>query len=75
MAIELNSPLWDLLADWVKILLTLPDPAPEPLVAVSDLVALTAINALAQRLSPQLSGEMRQALAPMIRKATAAQMK
>lgn len=62
MPIELNSPLWAILADWVKILLTLPDPPPEALRQVNDLVIVTAISALSQRLSPELGNELRKAV-------------
>ncbi len=72
MAIEMNSPLWSVLADWIKILLTLPDPPPEQLGFISDVVAITAINGLAERLSPQFRNEVREALLPVTRKAMAA---
>ena len=62
MAIDQTSPLWAELADWIKIILTLPDPPPEQLVAVTDTVILTAISALTARLSPGLGTELRQAL-------------
>ena len=55
MPIELNSPLWAVLADWIKIILTLPDPPPEQLVGVNDVAILTAISALTARLSPAAS--------------------
>lgn len=62
MSIELNSPLWAVLADWVKILLTLPDPPPIELRPVNEAVVLTAISALSQRLSPELGSELRKAV-------------
>lgn len=62
MPIELNSPLWAVLADWIKIILTLPDPAPEQLVGLNDVAILTAISALTQRLSPAAGTELRKAL-------------
>jgi hypothetical protein len=71
MAIEVGSPLWSVLADWIKILLTLPDPPPEQLGFVSDVIALTAINGLADHLSPQFRKEVREALLPVTRKAMA----
>jgi hypothetical protein len=57
-----NSPLWNALADWVRILLTLPDPVPDQLVQVNDVVLLTAISSLAARLSPEAGAELREAL-------------
>jgi hypothetical protein len=45
MPIDHSSPLWTV-ADWVKILLTLPDPAPEPLVRLSHVATLTTIAVL-----------------------------
>ena len=62
MPIELNSPLWAILADWIKILLTLPDPPPEQLAGLSDVAILTAISALTQRLSPAAGTELRKVL-------------
>ncbi|MGO8789939.1 MAG: hypothetical protein ACLQVL_21490 [Terriglobia bacterium] len=62
MPIELNSPLWAVLADWIKIILTLPDPAPDPLVGLNDVAILTAISALTARLSPPASTELRTVL-------------
>jgi hypothetical protein len=62
MAIDQNSPLWAALADWIKILLTLPDPPPQELVPVTDTVILTAISALTERLSPGVGTELRKAL-------------
>lgn len=61
MSIELNSPLWAVLADWVKILLTLPDPPPIELRQVNEAVVLTAISVLSQRLSPELGAELHKA--------------
>ena len=65
MPIDQNSPLWPVLAEWVKILLTLPDPPPESLAHVSDVVVLTAISALSERLSPEAGTELRKALPPI----------
>lgn len=62
MAIEVGSPLWDVLADWIKLLLTLPDPPPESLVQLNDVAILTAISALSERLSPAVGTELRKAL-------------
>ncbi|MGH9328491.1 MAG: hypothetical protein ACRD2B_17615 [Terriglobia bacterium] len=62
MAIDQNSPLWGVLAEWVKILLTLPDPTPESLVKVTDAAILTAVSALTQRLSAEAGTELRKAL-------------
>lgn len=72
MPIELNSPLWAILADWVKILITLPDPPPEPLRQVNDLVIVTAISALSQRLSPELGHELHKAVPALAAKLKAA---
>ena len=62
MPIDQSSPLWAVLADWVKILLTLPDPPPEPLARLSDVAVLTTISALTQRLSAEAGAELRNAL-------------
>ena len=62
MPIELNSPLWAILADWVKILLTLPDPPPDALRQVNDAVIVTAISGLSQRLTPELGAELSKAV-------------
>jgi hypothetical protein len=59
MPIDQHSPLWAVLADWVKILLTLPDPPPDALRQANEVVVLTAISALSQRLSPELGSELR----------------
>jgi len=61
MSIDQNSPLWAVLADWVKILLTLPDPPPEILRPVNDAVIVTTISALSHQLSPELGSELRKA--------------
>lgn len=71
MAIEMDSPLWGVLSDWMQILLTLASPPPEQLGFVSDAAALTAINGLADRLSPQLREDVRAALGPITRKVLA----
>jgi len=62
MPIDQHSPLWAVLADWVKILLTLPDPPPDALRQANEVVVLTAISALSQRLSPELGSELRKAV-------------
>jgi len=62
MPIEVGSPLWAVLADWVKIILTLPDPPPEQLAQLNDVAILTAISGLAARLSPAVGTELRKAL-------------
>jgi len=51
MPIDQTSPLWGVLADWVKIILTLPDPPPDPLVPLNDVAILTAISVLTGQLS------------------------
>jgi len=48
------SPYWTMLADWVRIILTLPDPPPEQLGIANDVVIMTTIAALTLRLSPQV---------------------
>lgn len=65
MPIDQSSPLWAVLADWVKILLTLPDPPPEELVQLTDVAILTAVSALTERLSPGVGNELRKALTPI----------
>ena len=62
MAIDQNSPLWAVLADWVKIILTLPDPPPEPLAQLNDVAILSTISVLTERLSPEVGSELRKAL-------------
>lgn len=62
MAIDQNSPLWAVLADWVKILLTLPDPPPESLARLTDVAILTAVSVLTERLSEEAGTELRKAL-------------
>jgi len=62
MAIDQTSPLWAVLADWVKILLTLPDPPPDPLAQLNDVAVFTAISALTARLSPAAGTELRKVL-------------
>ena len=62
MAIEVGSPLWAVLADWIKIILTLPDPPPEALAQLNDVAILTAISALSERLSPEVGTELRKSL-------------
>jgi hypothetical protein len=62
MPIDEHSPLWAVLADWIKILLTLPDPPPEQLVQLNDVAIVTAISALTERLSVRAGTELREAL-------------
>jgi hypothetical protein len=62
MPIDQTSPLWAVLADWIKIILTLPDPPPESLVGLNDVAILTAISALTARLSPTAGTELRKVL-------------
>lgn len=62
MPIDQNSPLWSVLADWVKIILTLPDPPPDQLVQLNDVAILTAVSALSERLSPEVGAELRRTL-------------
>ena len=69
MPIDTTSPLWGVLADWVKLLLTLPDPPPEQLVAVSEVAILTTISVLSQRLSGEVGSQIRSAVAPAMQQA------
>lgn len=62
MPIDEHSPLWAVLAEWVKVLLTLPDPPPDALRQANEVVILTAISALSQRLSPELRNEFGRAV-------------
>jgi len=62
MPIDTNSPLWAVLADWIKVILTLPDPPPDPLAQLNDVALITAISALTERLSPEVGTELRKAL-------------
>jgi hypothetical protein len=59
MPIDQSSPLWAVLADWVKIILTLPDPPPDPLVPLNDVAILTVISVLAGQLSAAAGTELR----------------
>jgi len=72
MPIEVGSPLWAILADWIKIILTLPDPPPEQLAQLNDVAILTAISALTARLSPELGNDLRRALPALRARATGA---
>lgn len=65
MAIDQSSPLWSVLADWIRIILTLPDPPPESLAQLNDVAILSAISALAGRLSPEVGTDLRKALPQM----------
>jgi hypothetical protein len=62
MPIDQTSPLWAVLADWVKIVLTLPDPPPDPLVQLNDVAILTAISVLTGQLSQTAGTELRAVL-------------
>ena len=62
MSNGIDSQLWAVLADWVKVILTLPDPPPEQLVQLNDVAILTAVSALTARLSPDVGSELRKAL-------------
>ena len=62
MPIDPNSPFFHLLADWVKELILRPDPPPDELRQLNDLVILTAISVLTERLSPEVGTELRRAL-------------
>ena len=62
MPIDQSSPLWAVLADWVKIILTLPDPPPEQLSQLNDVAILSAITALTSRLSANAGTELRKVL-------------
>jgi hypothetical protein len=62
-----NSPYWAVVAEWVRIILTLPDPPPEQVGYANDVVITTAIAALTARLSPQVGSAMRKSLAPVVR--------
>lgn len=72
MPIDVNSPLWAVLADWIKVILTLPDPAPESLARLNDVAILTAISALTDRLSPEIGDELRRSLPSITARLTAA---
>jgi hypothetical protein len=52
MPIDQTSPLWSVLADWLKVVLTLPDPPPDSLAQLNDVAIMTAISVLTERLSP-----------------------
>lgn len=73
MAIDVGSPLFAVLADWVKILLTLPDPPPEQLRQLNEVAVLTAISTLSERLSGEAGSEIRNVLQPLLRKVAGAQ--
>jgi hypothetical protein len=62
MPIDVNSPLWAVLADWIKIILTLPDPPPDQLTQLNDIANLTAVSALTEKLSPEVGNELRKAV-------------
>ena len=62
MPIDVNSPLWAVLADGIKIILTLPDPPPDQLTQLNDIANLTAVSALTEKLSPEVGNELRKAV-------------
>lgn len=62
MPIDVNSPLWAVLADWIKIILRLPDPPPDQLTQLNDIANLTAVSALTEKLSPEVGNELRKAV-------------
>jgi len=62
MPIDQSSPLWAVLADWVKIVLTLPDPPPDPLAQLNDVAILTVISVLTGQLSQAAGTELRAVL-------------
>jgi hypothetical protein len=62
MPIDQTSPLWAVLADWVKIILTLPDPPPDPLAQLNDVAILTVISVLTGQLSQAAGTELRAVL-------------
>ena len=62
MPIDQTSPLWGVLADWVKIILTLPDPPPDPLAQLNDVAILTVISVLTGQLSQAAGTELRAVL-------------
>jgi hypothetical protein len=62
MPIDQSSPLWAVLADWVKVILTLPDPPPDSLAQLNDVAIMTTISALTDRLSPNAGIELRKAM-------------
>jgi hypothetical protein len=72
MPIDQNSPLWSVLADWIKVILTLPDPVPDPLAQLNDVAILSAVSVLTQRLSPEAGAELRQVLPSLVARMKAA---
>jgi hypothetical protein len=72
MPIDQNSPLWSVLADWIKVILTLPDPVPDPLAQLNDVAILSAVSLLTQRLSPEAGAELRQVLPSLVARMKAA---
>lgn len=57
---------WGVIAEWVNLVLTLPDPPPAPLTYANDAVMVTAISVLASSLSAEVGDQVREALAPVI---------
>jgi hypothetical protein len=62
MPVESVSPLYSVLADWIRIVLTLPDPPPDQLVQLNDIAILTAVSVLTEQLSPEVGDDLRKAL-------------
>jgi len=62
MPIDEISPYWTSLAEWVRLILTLPDPPPDPLAQLNDAVILTTVSALTEHLSAEAGTELRRAL-------------
>jgi hypothetical protein len=55
------TPLWAVLES-LEIILSLPDPPPEPLGPLTDVAILTAVVVLTERLSSEASTELRSVL-------------
>ena len=55
------TPLWAVLES-VKIILTLPDPPPDPVASLTDVAILTAVAMLTARLSTAAGTELRTVL-------------
>jgi hypothetical protein len=47
-------------ADWIKIILTLPDPPRDQLAQLNDIAILTAVSALTEK--PEVGNELRKAV-------------
>lgn len=61
-----SATFWRVLADWVNVILTLPDPPPLELSYANDVVIVSAIAALTARLSPEVGDSVRAVLLPVI---------